>query len=363
MCTNCLPFLARPVDRRRLLVGLTTAAAAPALSGCERIASALVPSAEIERLGLEAWARLRARVPASTDGTAQRAARTIADRLLLADGDDPAAWEVLVFASPEINAFVLPGRKIGIFEGLVATAGSADELAAVIGHEIGHLTANHAEERVVASVAQDLGVRLVALALDWGDVPFGEEVAAAFGMGVEFGLARPYGRAQELEADRLGLFTMARAGYDPRAAILFWERMDRARPRRPAGAPVDAPGPGEAHRGAQGDRPRSAVRPPRRHRAARRFRPVRRRRRAGPGPRAGGGASGLARQSEGRASFAVTPWARGSGRGDNSAGTAHRRCPPPPGLRVAFVEANRSGPTAGPGTWRPRQDSNLRPSA
>jgi predicted Zn-dependent protease len=227
MCTRCPGLLARTVDRRRLLLGLATVATAPALSGCERIASALVPSSEIERLGLEAWARLKAEVPPSPDGAAQRTARTIADRLLRADGDDPARWEVLVFASPEINAFVLPGRKIGIFEGLVATAGSADELAAVIGHEIGHLAANHAEERVVAGVAQDLGVRLVALALDWGDVPFGREVAAAFGMGVEFGLARPYGRGQELEADRLGLFTMARAGYDPRAAIRFWERMDR----------------------------------------------------------------------------------------------------------------------------------------
>ncbi|GGK35937.1 Zn-dependent protease [Salinarimonas ramus] len=229
MCRSCsrLSDLASPT-RRRFVTGLACTAIAPSLSGCERAASFLVPSETIERLGLEAWSRLRAEMPATRDPALREAAGRVAERLLVAEGADPSAWEVEVFAAPGVNAFVLPGRKIGILEGLFPVAQSEGGLAAVVGHEIGHLAADHARERVAAQVAQQVGVRLVALALDIGDVAFAREIAAALGVGVEFGLARPYGRAQELEADRLGLFMMARAGYDPEEAVGLWQRMDAA---------------------------------------------------------------------------------------------------------------------------------------
>jgi predicted Zn-dependent protease len=173
-------------------------------------------------------------MPPSREAEARRQVEAIARRLLIAAGEDPSRWEVSVFAQPDANAFVLPGRKIGVLEGMIQLAGSEGELAAVIGHEIGHLEAEHARERVSAETLRHWGLQLIAFLLDINEVAFAREIAALLGVGVEFGLVRPYGRAQELEADRLGLFMMAKAGYDPREAVDLWQRMDRIGGRGPA---------------------------------------------------------------------------------------------------------------------------------
>ncbi len=180
----------------------------------------------MERLGLETWSKLRAQMQPSSNRAGRQLVRGVAERLLAADNADIGAWEVELFQGGDINAFVLPGQKIGVLEGMLEVARSEGELAAVIGHEIGHLEADHPHERVAAQVAQQWGLRLIALALDIGEVSFAREIAAALGVGLEFGLARPYGRAQELEADRLGVFMMARAGYDPEESVALWQRMD-----------------------------------------------------------------------------------------------------------------------------------------
>jgi predicted Zn-dependent protease len=145
----------------------------------------------------------------------------------VAADQEPKRWEVQVFADPGVNAFVLPGRKIGVLEGMVRTARGDGELAAVIGHEIGHLQAEHSRERLTAEFARSWVQRAVQFVLHLGDVPYAAEIAGLLGVGVEFGVLRPYSRNQELEADRLGLFTMAKAGYDPREAVTLWRRMER----------------------------------------------------------------------------------------------------------------------------------------
>jgi len=103
-----------------------------------------------------------------------------------------------------------------------------DQLAAVVGHEIGHVQAEHGQERINAQVAKDWGLRLIAFLLQMGDVEFAAEIAAALGLGVEYGLVLPYSRSQELEADRFGIRLMAEAGYRPPEAIAFWQRMQAA---------------------------------------------------------------------------------------------------------------------------------------
>jgi predicted Zn-dependent protease len=221
MC-NCKPSL----TRRNALGLLAAAAAAPALGGCERIAPWVVSQEYIDELGLETWARLLQRMPVSGDDAAHRQVAGIAERLLVAAGEAPERWEVRVFAQADANAFVLPGRKIGVLEGMIRLAGDDGELAAVIGHEIGHLEADHARERMTGEIARQWGLRLIAFLLDVNEVAFAQEIAAMLGIGAEFGLSRPYGRAQELEADRLGLFMMAKAGYDPQDAADLWRRMD-----------------------------------------------------------------------------------------------------------------------------------------
>jgi predicted Zn-dependent protease len=191
MCTSCPPGLAvfGSLTRRRTLRGLAALSYVPALAGCERIAPLLVSEEEVQRLGLAAWAQVEARMQPSRDPAMHRLVERVAARVLSAAGENPGTWEIRAFAEPGINAFVLPGRKIGILEGMARIAGGEAGLAAVIG--------------------------------------FSREIAALLGVGAEFGLARPYGRAQELEADRIGVSIMAEAGYDPRAAIQLWQRMDQ----------------------------------------------------------------------------------------------------------------------------------------
>jgi predicted Zn-dependent protease len=234
MCRSCEATLVLALTRRKALRLFGAAVLAPSLAGCERLAPFLVSDEAIEQLGLQTWSKLRQQMPVSHDAVAQRQVVDIATRLLRAAGEAPGRWEVQVFAQPEVNAFVLPGRKIGVLEGMVQVARSEGELAAVIGHEIGHLQAEHSRERVSAETLKHWGLQLISFLLQINEVEFAREIAALLGVGVEFGLVRPYGRAQELEADRLGLFTMAKAGYDPRAAAELWRRMDQ----RGGGAPA-----------------------------------------------------------------------------------------------------------------------------
>jgi predicted Zn-dependent protease len=200
---------------------------APALGGCDQISQLIVSDETLEQLGLETWVRLQRRLPETRNPQTQRRVAEIAQRLLLAAGQDPGRWEVQVFQQPEANAFVLPGRKIGVFDGMLRVAQSEGELAAVIGHEIGHLQAEHPRERVSAETLRHWGLQLISFLLQINDVAFAYEIAALLGVGAEFGLVRPFGRSQELEADRLGLFTMAKAGYDPNEAAALWRRMGR----------------------------------------------------------------------------------------------------------------------------------------
>jgi predicted Zn-dependent protease len=231
MCSCGLPHptssASAALSRRAALRLLAGATLAPTLAGCDRIAPYLVSDATVEQLGRETWDRLRRKMPVSADVRAQQQVAGIAERLLVAAGETPGRWEVQVFAQPAVNAFVLPGRKIGVLDGIMRVAQSEGELAAVIGHEIGHLQADHSRERVSAELLRQWGLRLISFLLQINDVAFAQEIAALLGVGVEFGLVRPYGRAQELEADRLGLFTMAKAGYDPREAAELWRRMEQ----------------------------------------------------------------------------------------------------------------------------------------
>lgn len=227
MCT-CPKAPDRPdaVSRRGALRLLGAAGLAPALGGCDQVASILVPRETVVDLGIETWRRLRQQMRPAGDPALSRRVEGIALRVLEAAGEDPGRWELAVFADPQINAFVLPGNKIGVLEGMVRFAGSDAELAAVIGHEIGHLEADHPQERMAAEVVQQWALRMVSFLLEVNEVAFAQEIAGLLGVGAEFGLVRPYGRRQELEADRLGVFMMARAGYDPREAAMLWQRMD-----------------------------------------------------------------------------------------------------------------------------------------
>lgn len=218
------------LSRRRVLSLLGAAVAAPALGGCDLSGGLpidIVSEETVARLGLESWQRIRSETAPSRNVEYQELLQVIGTRLLRAAGHDPGDWELVAFAGPEVNAFALPGGRIGVYEGMFATAANADQLAAVVGHEIGHNTAEHAQERLNAAVARDLGLQIVSVALQLVDIAYANEIAALLGVGVEFGLVLPFSRDQELEADRLGLGMMADAGYRPGQAVEFWRRMEQ----------------------------------------------------------------------------------------------------------------------------------------
>ncbi len=237
MCALCPPGSSPTIrlDRRRLLGLLGGAGAAALLAGCDEGPPInLVAEETVEQLGLESWQRLRQESPVSRDADLQAALQSVGRRLLQSAGEDPRGWEMVVFAGPEVNAFALPGRKVGVFEGMFGVARDEHGLAAVVGHEIGHLQADHPAERMNVAVLKGMGLKLVGTALELGDVAYANEIAGLLGLGATFGVELPYSRNHELEADRLGVALMARAGFEPRAAVELWRRMEQTGNRGPA---------------------------------------------------------------------------------------------------------------------------------
>jgi predicted Zn-dependent protease len=163
----------------------------------------------------------------STDRAAIDRVRRVGMRIVEATGPTDLDWEFTVIEDDEtINAWALPGGKVAVYTGLLdLTEGDDGLLATVLGHEIAHVTERHGAARI----SQQLGVAgaasLLVLALQNREAETVNLVMGAFGIGTQVFMALPFGRAQESESDRLGLRYMARAGYDPARAIVFWKRM------------------------------------------------------------------------------------------------------------------------------------------
>ncbi|KAB5554777.1 peptidase family M48-domain-containing protein [Coniochaeta sp. 2T2.1] len=142
-------------------------------------------------------------------------------------------WEVYVIEDPHTaNAFVLPGGKVFVYSGILPLVRNDDGLAAVLGHEIAHNVADHIGERMSQSIGVNaLMYSLVLLSAAFGAAPFVMQIFGGTLMDIAF--ARPMGRLQESEADYIGLMMMAEACYDPREAVGFWRRMDKAQQDAP----------------------------------------------------------------------------------------------------------------------------------
>ena len=132
-------------------------------------------------------------------------------------------WEVCVVDNDEmINAFCLPGGKMAVYTGILPVAGSDAGLAVVLGHEIAHATRRHGTQRVTQGALTQLGIEVFTQNVEISDDETERETATIL---AQIGLGLPFSRDHELEADSVGLIYMATAGYDPREAIGFWQRM------------------------------------------------------------------------------------------------------------------------------------------
>lgn len=134
-------------------------------------------------------------------------------------------WHVALIRSPQANAFCLPGGKIAVFTGILPFTQDEAGLAAVMGHEMAHAVARHGSQRLLrTNLAQTvmMGAQFSFTDMDWNQRRM---VLAALGAGAQYGVLLPFSRGHETEADEMGLFYMARAGYNPEAAVDFWGRM------------------------------------------------------------------------------------------------------------------------------------------
>jgi predicted Zn-dependent protease len=140
-------------------------------------------------------------------------------------------WEFNVIESDEANAFCLPGGKVAVYTGILPLAQTEAGLAAVIGHEVAHAVARHAGERMSQALLVNLGLSVADISLQ--NSQHRPLIMAALGLGANVGVLLPYSRKHEAEADEIGTRYMARAGYDPREAVLLWQRFAKAGGPRP----------------------------------------------------------------------------------------------------------------------------------
>ncbi len=185
-------------------------------------------------MGELAFQEIQTRTALEEDPGIRRYVTCVANSLLrrpVGNADAPT-WEVRVFKQDQANAFALPGKKIGVFTGLLNITENQDQLAAVIGHEIAHVRARHANERVSAGYLAQSGSQLIA-AMAGGGAKTRNNVMAMLGVGAQVGILLPFGRAQESEADLIGLDLMAEAGFDPRQSVRLWQNMGAAAGSRP----------------------------------------------------------------------------------------------------------------------------------
>lgn len=185
----------------------------------------ILPIGDDVAQGAAAFADIKSKEKVSTDPIFNQQVARVGQRIADAVGGDlpGAKWEFVVFDSPKtVNAFALPGGKVGVYTGLLKLAGSDEELAFVMGHEIAHVTARHGAQRMSQGlVVAGLGVLLDASTQGKGSH---DVLLAGYGLAAG-GTVLAFSRSHESEADYIGLRYASKAGYDPRASTTFWKKM------------------------------------------------------------------------------------------------------------------------------------------
>jgi predicted Zn-dependent protease len=212
-----------------MLLGVSGAA------GCASAAEFFAPSdADLAPMAAQAWEQTKRETPISRDARANSRLQSVGTKIASVANIPNAQWEFVVFDSKEKNAFVLPGGKVGFYKGLMDFTENDDQVAAVLGHEVGHVAARHAALRYGQQQATSLGIALGG-ALAGGVLDEGgrDAAMAIMGAGATVGVLLPFSRNNELEADKLGVDYMHATGYDVKQSIRLWERMGAASSERP----------------------------------------------------------------------------------------------------------------------------------
>lgn len=197
----------------------------------------LMVSAEKENaMGLTAYQEVLKEEPVTKNSAAADLVRKVGQRIAAAANRPDFDWEFNVIDSQTQNAFCLPGGKVAVYTGILPVCQNEAGLAVVMSHEIGHAIARHGGERMSHQMVQNTAKDALARVMQNRDESTQQIVLTAYGAGAQYGAILPYSRKHELEADHIGVLLMAKAGYDPSEAPVFWERFGTA---KEGGAPME----------------------------------------------------------------------------------------------------------------------------
>jgi predicted Zn-dependent protease len=220
-----------------VLIFVAGACATVPLTGRKQITA--IPSNEIIALSNDSYKQVLSESKLSSNSQQSEAVKRVGLRISkavenymrsqnLSDRLDGYAWEFNLIEGDQLNAWCMPGGKIVFYEGIMPVCLNDNGIAVVMAHEISHALAQHGNERMSQQLALQLGGMALSEALAQQKETTQQLAMAAFGLGSQVGIMLPYSRKHEVEADELGLYFMAMAGYDPREAPAFWERMLQA---------------------------------------------------------------------------------------------------------------------------------------
>ncbi len=185
----------------------------------------LTSEEEEQSTSIEAWAQILKEEKQSNNPVYINAVNRVGRNIANAAKKPEYQWEFKVFESDQANAFCLPGGKIAVYTGLFKYTDNDAELAAVMGHEVGHAIARHGGERMSQGKIYNIGEYLLGLVVE-GE--YLSKAMMAYGLGAQYGAILPYSRKHEHEADHIGLLLMCQAGYNPSAAFSFWNKFSEA---------------------------------------------------------------------------------------------------------------------------------------
>ncbi len=197
----------------------------------------IISDDQMSTMALQAWEEQLKQTPRWNNPAQTARLQRVGMRIASSAGRANQSWEFALFDSEQKNAFVLPGNKVGFYRGLTEICDQDDDMAVVLGHEVGHVTGRHAAERVSRDYATQTVLQAAGTQID------NRLLMAALGLGAQVGVSLPFSRSQESEADILGLGYAHGAGFDVKRAIPFWQRMASGGGSRPPEFLSTHPGP------------------------------------------------------------------------------------------------------------------------